>query len=136
MSRDGEDYLSLSDDHNGSPKGYISEDDLDSDLDEVLARIFDDDCDNDKNCEMENLLIRTSCGKNCRNLVYLFLPKQVNTYYLTHFLSIPAFHKVLFNGSFAILLQTIFACRFASKFRKQHIKKHISMFFNQPINTK
>ena len=64
MNRDGEDYLSLSDDHNGSPKGYISEDDLDSDLDEVLDRICDDDdCDNDENCEMENLFTRTSCGK-------------------------------------------------------------------------
>ena len=44
-------------------KGYISEDDLDSDLDEVLARICDDDCDNDENCEMENLFTRTSCGR-------------------------------------------------------------------------
>ena len=44
-------------------KGYISEDDLDSDLNEVLARICDDDCDNDENCEMENLFTRTSCGR-------------------------------------------------------------------------
>ena len=74
MSRDGEDYLSLSDDHNGSPKGYISEDDLDSDLDEVLARIFDDDCDNDKNCEKGKLTHQNKLWQNCRNLVYLFSP--------------------------------------------------------------
>ena len=80
MSRDGEDYLSLSDDHNGSPKGYISEDDLDSDLDEVLARICDDDCDNDENCEMENLFIRTSCGRTAGTwYIFSYLSRLILT---------------------------------------------------------
>ena len=39
-----------------SAKGYSSENDLDSDLDEVLAKIHDDDCDNDENCEVETYL--------------------------------------------------------------------------------
>ena len=61
VSRDGEDYLSLCDDHTDSTKGYLNEDDLDSDLDEMLAKIYDDGCDSDENCEMENLFTRTSC---------------------------------------------------------------------------
>ena len=62
MSRDVEEYLSLSDDTD-SAKGYSSEDDLDSDLDKVLAKIRHDDCDNDGNCEVENLFTRIGFGR-------------------------------------------------------------------------
>ena len=63
MSRDSEDYWSLSDYDTGSAKGYSSEDDLDSDLEEVLAKLCDNDCNNDENCEVEKLFTRTRNGR-------------------------------------------------------------------------
>ena len=63
MSRDSEDYLSLSDDDTDFAKGYSSEGDLDSDLDEVLAKMCDDDCDNDENYEVKTSFTRTRCGR-------------------------------------------------------------------------
>ena len=63
MIRDGEDHLSLSHDDTDSTKGYSSEDDLDSDKDEVLAKICDDDYEYDENCEVENLFTRTRYGR-------------------------------------------------------------------------
>ena len=32
-------------------------------MDEVLAKIYDDDCDNDENCEVDNLFTRIRCGR-------------------------------------------------------------------------
>ena len=63
MSRDNEDYFSLSGDYTDSAKGYSREDGLDSDLDEVPAEIFDDDCDDDDKCEVDKLFTRPRRGR-------------------------------------------------------------------------
>ena len=64
MSRDSDDYCSLSDDYTDSARGYSREDGLDSDLDEVPADIFDDDCDDDDKCEVDTLFTRPRSGRS------------------------------------------------------------------------